>query len=64
MSKVISTNQVSDNTFVVDYLVDPEEFLQIKETTINELVKEVSFLVSEKVKCLRKKPWPKLICES
>ena len=37
MSKVISTNQVSDNVFVVDYLVDPEEFIQIKETTIDEL---------------------------
>ena len=60
MSKVISTNQVSDNVFVVDYLVDPEEFIQIKETTIDELVKEVKLPGFRKGKVPKEKALAKI----
>jgi trigger factor len=60
MSKVISTNQVSDNAFVVDYLVDPEEFIQIKETTIDELVKEVKLPGFRKGKVPKEKALAKI----
>ncbi len=60
MSKVIATNQASANTFVVDYLVAAEEFAKIKETTIDELVKEVKLPGFRKGKVPKEKALAKI----
>jgi len=60
MSKVISTNQISANKFVVNYLVDADEFAKIKESAIDELVKEVKVDGFRKGKAPREKALEKL----
>ncbi len=60
MSKIIATNQASANTFVVDYLVAAEEFIKIKETAIDELVKEVKLPGFRKGKVPKEKALAKI----
>ncbi len=60
MSKVISTNQISANKFVVNYLVDADEFAKIKESAIDELIKEVKVDGFRKGKAPREKALEKI----
>jgi trigger factor len=41
MSKVISFEQTNPNTFALNYLVDAEEFQKIKETSVEQALKDV-----------------------